>query len=165
MSQTWKEAHLSLQVCMKKEIEAMREMLANLYKEELSFLMCDAESLPSILEERAILVARLSEIRLSRIEAIKMLEQFSQCTLSEEASSLENLLPLDDENTLETLSLRDQIISLVERMNHQNARNALLCANPPASLSNRLAMSPASVAPKAKLRVTTCPKKAEFDKS
>lgn len=98
-----------LQVLLKKEISAMREVLANMHQEELSLMLGDQNTLRLILDERSKLLAALSDLRLARIEISKKIETGGDLTAH-----------------CEILSLRDQILALIERMNFQNLRNVFL---------------------------------------
>lgn len=107
------ETHLQLQQVMKKEIGTMREILANMHQEELSLLLGDKASLYQVMDERSKLLGFLSSLRLNRLEMSKKLQAFDDHHLDEIIWS-------------ETLSLRDQIMALVERMNMQHSRNAFV---------------------------------------
>lgn len=98
-----------LQVLLKKEISAMREILANMHQEELSLMIGDQNTLRIVLDERSKLLAQLSDLRLARMEISKTLENSTELAVH-----------------CEILSLRDQILALVERMNFQNLRNVFL---------------------------------------
>jgi len=124
--QIWAETHTQLQQSMKKEIEAMREILANMHQEELSLLLNDRKTWAQVMEERAALIARLSDLRDSRLLATEKLESLTFPQGKPEEVPLEQLLPPEDENSCETLFLRDQMVALIDRMNLQSNRNELL---------------------------------------
>lgn len=124
--QTWIETHHQLQQSMKKEIEAMREILANMHREEQSLVFNDKKTWDLLMQERADLILRLSDLRDLRLQATQKLELLAFPNEKPEKISLEKILPLEDENSCETLFLRDQLIALVDRMNLQSARNEIL---------------------------------------
>ena len=87
----------------------MREILANMHQEELSLMLGDQNTLRLVLDERSKLLAQLSDLRLARLEISKQIEDSQDLSIH-----------------CEILSLRDQILALVERMNFQNLRNVFL---------------------------------------
>lgn len=99
----------------------MRDLLANLHQEELSLMMHDRASWNKVMEERAHIMEYLSSWRTMRMEALTKLSKYFK-----QEPVLEELLPSQDENSCEVLSLRDQIVALMERMNNQNLRNQAL---------------------------------------
>jgi uncharacterized protein YjfI (DUF2170 family) len=122
----WNQAHSQLTVSMQKEISIMRELLANMHQEELSLLMCDKEALNLVLQERSLMVQRLSVLRSSRIEATQKFKQIALSLQKIVPLSEEGFLPCSEEESCELLSLRDQLMALIERMNVQQARNEIL---------------------------------------
>jgi hypothetical protein len=111
------DAHLELTLSMQKEIELMREMLANLHQEELSLLMHDKANWSLLMQERSILIERLSALRLRRIEATKKIDMIA---------SGEKFLSLGEEISSEIFTLRDQMMALIERTNLQSSQNETL---------------------------------------
>ena len=131
-----------LQVLLKKEISAMREVLANMHQEELSLMLGDQNTLRLVLDERSKLLAQLSDLRLARIEISKKIKTEGDLTLH-----------------CEILSLRDQILALVERMNFQNLRNVfLLNQGDPAVRTPQHSLQPAA-APQEKRAPCDLPQK------
>jgi hypothetical protein len=116
----WNVAHDQLKDSMRKEIGIMREVLANMLQEELSMQLNDKGSLDHILTERSLMIERLGNLRLARLEATKKLEELGA------AHQGGRLLFEGDVNSCEILSLSEQIMALTERMNAQNCRNNLL---------------------------------------
>src|SRR4051812_35311550 len=94
----WKESHLALQETMKREIEAMREILSNLHREELLLASNDKEGSNQLMQERLKLLDHLGYLREARLQAMEKLEQ-----LADSNGKLEQLLPPEDENSCETL--------------------------------------------------------------
>ena len=109
---------------MQKEVNLMRDLLANMHQEELSLLMHDRPSWNKLMEERAKIVEHLGSWRSLRIAATeKLTTHFGQ---EKKVPSLEELLPATLQSSCEILSLRDQLMALTERTNSQNCRNQTL---------------------------------------
>ena len=118
----WTPAHAELHRVMKREIETLRELLANLHQEELLILQKETSYWKTLMEERRALVEQLNDLKQSRLVAIKSLEESAVQT----NLSLEQLLPLSHASSWEILSLRDQILTLSDRMSLQSSRNEML---------------------------------------
>lgn len=114
--------HEQLEISMKMEIGAMREMLANMRQEEVCLLAGDQVAWNKIMIERSSLLARLYELRSLRVIATEQLEAWAK----EAALSFETLLSTDERMNCEILSMREQLTSLIEKMNQQNVRNLIL---------------------------------------
>lgn len=112
--------HELLKVSMQKEIDLMREVLANLHQEELSLLMSDRQSWARVMEQRSDMIVELKLLRMSQAQVFKRL------TSGKERPKLEEILPVQETISCEILSLLDQILALVERTNLQNCRNDML---------------------------------------
>jgi hypothetical protein len=119
----WNEMHDQLRIALQKEIHLMREILANLHQEELSLLLNDKGSWAQLMEERSQMIYRLSNLRIARMNATEKLQIITSEKGEKKDFSLEHLLPIDDENSCEVLSLRDQLMALTEKMNFQNSLN------------------------------------------
>lgn len=158
--QVWTETHTQLQQSMKKEIEAMREILANMHQEELSLLLNDRKTWAQVMEERAALIARLSNLRNSRLQATEKLEELAFPQGKPVEILLEQILPPEDATTCETLFLRDQMMALVDRMNLQSNRNELL-SNLPENQQHpsQAEVQPTSKPKKGKISIATLPPK------
>ena len=155
----WKETHTVLQQSMKKEIETMREILANMHQEEASLISRDKTAWAQVMDERSKLLARLGDLRDTRLQATQKLQTLACPHGTSEEIPLENLLPMDDESSCETLFLRDQMMALLDRMNLQNNRNDLLSriSERPESLQPQLQPQPKKR--KNKISVATLPPK------
>lgn len=112
--------HIPLNLALKKEVELMREVLANFHQEELSLLEGDLLRWVNIMHERSDFVLQLQEIRTKRMDFTSNLVR----TIVLEGKS--ELLPSDEETSCEILSQLDQVIALLERINLQNCRNDVL---------------------------------------
>lgn len=106
-----KEILEELKTSMQKEIHMMRELLANMLKEELSLQLQDKSSWEQVMIERAEMVNRLSFLR----------EKRQNISLH-----FNNQTPDQDSDAIEILTLRDQILALAERMNQIKCRNEYL---------------------------------------
>lgn len=122
----WYEAHIKLQNSMKQEIDIMREILANMHQEEYFLLSHDKVSCNHVIEERSLLLGRFNEIRKNRLYATEILEDLAFPDTDPEMISLADCLNQTDEQSCETLFLRDQLLAIYDRMTMQNARNQLL---------------------------------------
>jgi len=122
---SWIEAHEQLKISMQKEISIMREILANMHQEELSLLLNDRGSWTQVLQDRFPMIERLSDLRKQRMDATQKIEAIAKLD-SITTPTLEQILPTEDESSCEILSLRDQLMALVEKINFQNNRNTTL---------------------------------------
>ncbi|MBS0615188.1 MAG: hypothetical protein JSR58_01380 [Verrucomicrobia bacterium] len=122
----WNETHLQLQDAMKKEIETMREILGNMKEEEHFLIHKDKAAWNYTIEARNQLFQRLTETQRHAQRLATSLQEMVLPHSTKEIRSLEEILPRDDENRPETLSLRDQILALIDRMNLQSSRNEML---------------------------------------
>jgi hypothetical protein len=110
-SKEWENIQEVLQLSLKQEIVAMREMLSNMHQEELSLLAKDRKAWTLVMMQRANLLARLSEVRTERLAATQRLESIKK-----------RLSPSFKDENCEIISMRDQLTALVEKMNQQNLR-------------------------------------------
>lgn len=118
----WTETHDYLQLVMKRELETLRQLLDNLHLEEQFILKGEKKYWFSMLEERTHLKKQLDLLHQDKHYVTKKLE-----TLTQQANAaLESLLPAQDTNSWEILSMRDQMHTLLERMNLQKSRNEML---------------------------------------
>lgn len=112
--------HPSLHGAFVKEVEAMREVLANLHQEELSLLEGNFRKWGSLMEERSDLVLELKQLREKRMDLTKALVHWVVSKGNQE------LLPSTEETSCSIFNQLDQVIALMERINLQNARNDAL---------------------------------------
>jgi hypothetical protein len=120
----WTETHTQLQQLMKRERDTMRELLSNFHQEEQLILRKDKTYWNNLMQERALLIGQLSELRQERFIKTETLESME--AVSHPNPVFEELLPVNDENSWEILSLRDQILNLIDRMCLQSSRNDML---------------------------------------
>ena len=112
----WNQLHDEIKVNLQKEVYLMRELLANLHQEVL-----DKEHSMQIMQQRQSLLERLNQARELRLVATQKLETL--INPSSKDLKLEQIMPLDDEQTTEVLSLNDQLGALTKKMNQQNMDN------------------------------------------
>lgn len=112
----WNQLHDEIKVNLQKEVYLMRELLANLHQEIL-----DKEHSIQIMQQRQSLLERLNQARELRLMATQKLETLIDP--SNKDLKLEQIMPLDDEQTTEVLSLNDQLGALTKKMNQQNMDN------------------------------------------
>ncbi len=124
----WDALHEQLKGTLQKEVNIMRELLANLHQEELSRVFRDEGSLNQVLQQRSQIVDRLSSLRISRIKTTEMIEQI--VATKEEHPSVDQILPPQEEMSTEILSLRDQLMALTEQLNRQQSYNQYIIEHP-----------------------------------
>lgn len=115
-----------LKTFMQKEVGMMREILANMHQEELSLLLHDQRSWTQVMQDRSLMIERLSKFRLERLKVTETLEKSAAYLLE----------------SCEILTLRDQILALLDRMNSQHSRNEQLLEQ--TLLHSRFDMPPTS---------------------
>ena len=118
----WTETHAELQNLMQQEIEAMRSLLGNMHQEEIFILQKNQNYIKELMDERLHLISTLSLIRQNRESTTDKLAAMADLS----HSNLEELLPPENENSWEIISLRDQILALLDRINLQSSRNEML---------------------------------------
>lgn len=116
----WEQAHELLKKALKKEINLMRELLANLHQEELSLFERDRKNWQVITDLRSDLIVKLSDIRKKRMGASTEIQQMAPIKKAGES------FPFHEEDSCEILTLLDQLFALIERINLQNCRNEVL---------------------------------------
>lgn len=104
----WNQLHDEIKVNLQKEVYLMRELLANLHQEVL-----DKEHSMQIMQQRQSLLERLNQARELRLVATQKLETL--INPSSKDLKLEQIMPLDDEQTTEVLSLNDQLDALTKK--------------------------------------------------
>lgn len=124
----------SLQSIMSTEIDIMRDVLGNMLDEQEAILHNNTEALKLVLADREPRIFRMNEAREQRIEIVKELSKSLGGEVSNDEQmgkqiDLDVLLDQVDSDSIEILSLRDQILALLEQMNTQNARNSYLLEN------------------------------------
>lgn len=151
-SENWNLLHLKLKSNMQQELSITRDLLGNMHQEELSLIIQDQPSWNRVMIHRSQMLERLKTLRLQRLETTQ--EIVKTLGLKDANCDLEKLLPLNEEISYEIFNIRDQLIALTERMNHQQNLNHHLIEN------NHSMMSQAQRQPltqkNSKAGVTTC---------
>jgi hypothetical protein len=114
-SPNWNQLHEEIKVNLQKEVYLMRELLANLHQE-----IVDKEHSAQVLQQRQSLLERLNQARELRQAATQKLETLDP---NNKGPKLEQIMPPNDEQTAEVLSLNDQLGALTKKMNQQNIDN------------------------------------------
>ncbi|HEY2810168.1 MAG TPA: hypothetical protein VGJ00_02105 [Rhabdochlamydiaceae bacterium] len=125
--QEWNTLHMELKETMQKEVHVMRELLANMHQEEISLMLNDQGSLQELLQQRSIIVERLSNLRTSRMDTTGKIEKI---VAKENPPTPERVLPTEEETSTEIFSLSDQLMALTEQMNRQKIQNQYLTDHP-----------------------------------
>ena len=123
-AEEWTALHVQLQQTLQKEVSMMRELLANMHQEELSLLLNDQGSLSQLLHDRTQLIDHLSTLRTTRLETAERIEKMTG------DKTPEQMFPIEEESSMEILSLRDQLMALTEQMNRQKSQNQYLIDHP-----------------------------------
>lgn len=115
-NKNWSQLHEDIKTNLQKEVYLMRELLANLRQEVL-----DKKHSAQVLQQRQLLLERLNQARELRQIATQKLELLIDPT--NRSLKLEEIMPPDDEQTTEVLSLSDQLGALTKKMSQQNRDN------------------------------------------
>jgi hypothetical protein len=118
----WTKDHDNLRSLLKKELEIMRHLIENLQQEEIFILNKDKTSTEALITDRALLITNLNVTRSSRLASIKKLESMKKGFVG----NLEELLPVNNEGSWEIVSMLNQIVALLDRINFQGSRNSML---------------------------------------
>lgn len=122
----WGPTHDQLRDSMQKEVAVLRELLANLFQEEIFLSQKDPKGIFLIQEDRAHLLKSLSALRKERLTLTKKIQTLLLKGRSGKKLDLEHLLPPGNENTSQVISLREQMRALFEKMHDQKERNLFL---------------------------------------
>lgn len=122
----WEGAFEQLKALLQQEVALMREMLANFHQEEFSLLMHEKETWVKVIEERSNMVVTLIGVRRERNMATKELQELAKEKLKKTSITFQELFAQEDIISGEILSLLDQILALVQKLNQQNCRNDFL---------------------------------------
>lgn len=123
----WNTLNERLKEALRKEVNIMRELLANMHQEELSLLLNDQGSLHELLDLRSSIMDRLSALRADRIEIADKIEKIA----ASHSRSFQEITPdIDEDTCTQILSLKDQLIALTEQMNRQRSQNQYLIDHP-----------------------------------
>jgi len=112
-----------------RETTILRELLGNMHEEQEAILRGDTEMLKAVMAGREPLMVTLFECRTKRLRAIQSLP-FARAldgNLSEDV--VDSLAEDGCPTSCEILSLRDQILAIIEKVKMQNERNRYLLQN------------------------------------
>lgn len=122
----WGQAYEQLKDSLQKEVALMREVLANFHQEEFSLLMNEKEKWAVVMEQRSDMIVALALLRRTRIQATQMLQELAKDKLKKPQISYQELFAQEDIIGSEILSLLDQVLALIQKLNLQNCRNDFL---------------------------------------
>jgi hypothetical protein len=129
--QQWMETHDALRIVMQNEIRLMRELLANMHEEELVLLLNDNPGWTQVVQKRVSMLQSLKHLRGQREVTTKNIEGLVFSQGKKQIIGVSDLLPSEEEITCEILSLSDQLVALMEKINYQNTRNEMLFLRTP----------------------------------
>lgn len=123
-----------LQEVMSQEVHLLRELLANMDLEQNAILLNDTGSLKAVMEQRESHLYKIGQMRQERLQKIEELAVLIHGdkegkNLVKSSADLDLLLSSLDSDSCVILSLRDQIVGLLEKMNERNTRNNYLLQN------------------------------------
>ncbi len=120
-----------LKTAMTSLVKVLREILANMEEEHHSLIMQNASAFQLIMHRRSALMHSMRSYRKTMMTEIdKLQEKYQEFSEAEdEYDKLLNLTQLIGEDNLELLTLRDQILALLDKMEKQNACNNFLLGN------------------------------------
>lgn len=120
-----------LMTSMNSLVKILREVLSNMEEEQKAILDQNPSIFQQIMNNRESLI---HEMQKTRRFIIKEIDQLSSLhpeipLFDSEKDKLMNLAQLVGEDRVELLSLRDQIIALIDKMENQNVSNHVLLGN------------------------------------
>ncbi len=86
----WQALHGELKDGLENEIRLTRELLSNMCQEEISLMLHDTGSSNQVLQIRAIMLEKLSSLRLRRLKTTEKIEKI--LALKHKSPSLEEIL-------------------------------------------------------------------------
>lgn len=122
----------TLKIAMTSLVKVLRELLANMEEEQHAILSQEAAVFQQIMNTRNSLISLMHENQKVMTQEIESLKSLSQIECSEEENEKEDLINLalySGEEDVEILTLRDQVLALMEKMEKQNMTNNLLLGN------------------------------------
>ena len=123
---------VALKNSMSSLVNVLRELLANMEEEQHAILIQNASAFQVIMNNRSSLLNVMNDCRSTMVEEIGKLQEMHPeiPIINNEQDRLLNLAKLAGEDNVELLTLRDQILALTEKMEHQNVSNNALLGNP-----------------------------------
>lgn len=120
-----------LKETMEREVGILREMLSSLRQEQQAIIHNDTDTVKAVSKDRETLIDALYRCREKRNRLMKQLKYTLTETVDGDInkSTLEELLKDSPTGGCEILSLREQILSLVDNLKKQSERNSYLLEN------------------------------------
>ena len=118
------KAKEELKESMQKEVNLMREVLANLLQEESFLFQHDQNSKNSLTQDRFFILEKIKELRFDRENIIQKLSKLSP--KNEKSLPFFDFLLLNDDDTCEIALILDLLVALTDKINEQNTRNQRL---------------------------------------
>jgi|GEM_PF-1341427 len=128
----WDALHKELQHIMKEELAMLREVLSMMREEESSLLQKNLPSKKNLSSKRSSLNKQLKLLQKERSQLTKALTQAANKDFYIHHFNSKNfnlLIAEDEENSVETFHLRDQILHLMKSVRQQKERIATLLKN------------------------------------
>ena len=116
----------SLAVLMQREMGVMREVLSNLLAEQDALIGNHTEAVKVVLSQRDELTHTLTEVRRHRLEKQKELARLHAEGKDSISVDFYDYLDPTDSNNITLFSVREQMHSVVEKIDAQNKRNQYL---------------------------------------
>jgi hypothetical protein len=113
----WSSKHKQLQIIMKEELEMLRELLSALYEEEANLLQGFSTSSKGRSSKRSLINKQLKLIQKKRNDLTKLLGSSSPQAVNVHhfnSKTFNELIAKDEECSMETFALRDQIINIMK---------------------------------------------------
>lgn len=121
----------ALMTAMTSLVKILRELLASMEEEQKAILEQNAPVFQQIMNSREALIKSMQESRHAMMKEIDLLSalhpEFPE--LESEKEKLIKLPQLVGEDHVELLTLRDQVLALMEKMENQNVSNSSLLGN------------------------------------
>jgi flagellar biosynthesis/type III secretory pathway chaperone len=113
---------------MQREIALMRELLGSLQQEQQALVTCDPIHLQAVMQGREALLEAMGQARNARLDTLIALAQEQGRPIHtvddlDEESCHAILEQSADEECIEIITLRDQMLALLEAMNTHTQRN------------------------------------------
>ena len=145
-----------LYVVMNEEVALLRELLGLFMEIEQSLLQSEQENLPVLLEKKSSIQTHLKSLQKDRAEAVKFcLNSYSDNNLDKTMTSdlFTKVMSFCDEFGTETISLKDQILQLLKKIDEQ--KKQILSLSTESSLELPIQLEPSSEEEKGKTTLKT----------
>ena len=131
---TISNAQNKLEVLMRREISILRELLGNMQEEQNALVSNDVEGLKNIMDTRHPLMDLMLQVRQQRLDVFNILAELRDIPIASfehSSAGLESSLLWDciGDECCEIISLKEQIIALLEKIQIQSNQNNYLIEN------------------------------------